>query len=196
MPTSFEALQVNLYLLPGFVTLRVKELLSFPNKVSDISRTIDGVVLTFLNLAVLFTLKLLVPDKIFSIKYLDILVLFLIAIALGVIFGNDNITSMFYQFLRWLKLTNMTGRVDAWSDAFNNIRGIYAQVCMADGRKYIGWPKYYSDDPELKDAFLADAYLISSAGEVTKIEGPGVLIPGKSDLTAIEFLNPLPQKEE
>lgn len=193
MPTSFEALQVILYLLPGFVTLRIKELLSFPNKVSDISRTIDGIVLTFLNLSIFFTIKLLARDQFndqFNKRYLDIIILFLIAVVLGVILGNDYLTSKFYSLLRWLKLTKMTGRVDPWSDAFNNIRGIYVQVLLSDDRKYMGWPKYYSDDPEVKELFLANAYLISKT-VVRKIEGPGVLIPITGDIIAIEFLDPL-----
>ncbi len=195
MPTSFEALQVILYLLPGFVTLRVKELLSFPNKMSDISRTIDGVALTFLNLSIFFAIRLLAPDILLFIKYLDIIILFLIAVILGVILGSNYLTSKFYSLLQLLRLTNMTGRIDAWSDAFNNIRGIYVKVYLADGLKYIGWPKYYSDDPEVKELFLADAYFISNT-ESTKIEGPGVLIPATSDIIAIEFLDPIQKMEE
>lgn len=192
MPTSLEALQVILYLLPGVVTLRIKELLSFPNKVSDISRTIDGIVLTFLNLSIFFTINLLAPDQ-FNKRYLDIIIIFLIAVVLGVILGNDYLVSKFYSLLRWLKLTKMTGRVDPWSDAFNNIRGIYVRIRLSDDRKYMGWPKYYSDDPKVKELFLANAYLISKTGVVSKIEGPGVLIPITSDIIAIEFLDPLPE---
>lgn len=194
MPTSLEALQVILYLLPGYVTLRVKELLSFPNKASDIGRAIDGVVLTFLNLVVLFTLRLILPENFFSTIYATTISLFLISVLLGVVLGSDTVTSKCYGAMRYLGLTNMSGRVDAWSDAFNNIRGIYVKVTLANGKQYLGWPMYYSDDPELKDLFLADAYSLEG-GEATKIAGPGVLIPGKSDLVSIEFLDPLPVKE-
>lgn len=196
MPTSFEALQVILYLLPGFVTLKVKELLSFPSKASEINRAIDGVVFTFLNLFVFFTIKVLFSGELFSIGYLNVAGLFFIAIFHGLILGNNYLTAKFYQFLRWLRLTYRTPHVDAWSEAFNNIRGVYVKVCFADGRKYIGWPRYYSDDPELKDLFLADAHFVSITEEVTKIEGPGVLVSGGSDITVIEFLNPFPQQEE
>lgn len=205
MPTTLLAFNLLLFLLPGFVTLKVREALAIVAKTSDFSRVVDAMLFTLLNYAVYFPLATALRFKQFTILSLradaagtDIQLaapylpaLFLIpgtAIALGVIAGVGTDRDWFYRFKTGLHLTRRPARIDVWADAFYEARGKWILVQLEDGTQIIGWPFRYSDEPEHRQLFLKDARVRQPDGTEYDVNGPGLLLTEASKIKLIEFL--------
>src|SRR5208282_230373 len=63
------------------------------------------------------------------------------------------------------------------------------RVCFKDGSKIIGWPYYFSDDPDKRELFLADALVEQASGEYGELDGPGILIENMAEVLRIEVIN-------
>jgi Family of unknown function (DUF6338) len=66
LPTTILAFNLLILLLPGFVTLKVREALAMVAKTSDLSRVVDAMLFTLLNYAIYFTLATLIGLKQFT----------------------------------------------------------------------------------------------------------------------------------
>jgi hypothetical protein len=67
MPTTILAFNLLLFLLPGFVTLKVREALAVVAKTSDFSRVVDAMLFTLLNYSIYFPLANALKFKQFTI---------------------------------------------------------------------------------------------------------------------------------
>ena len=61
-------------------------------------------------------------------------------------------------------------------------------IHLIDGRQIIGWPKYYSEEPNNKETFLVDAAWMEDNGEFIDVGGPAILITGNRTIKLIEIL--------
>lgn len=205
MPTTILAFNLLLFLLPGFVTLKVREALAVVAKTSDFSRVVDAMLFTLLNYSIYFPLANALKFKQFTIlglrgessgadlqlvtPYFPALFLMLgTATALGIVVGMGTDRDWFYKIKTGLHLTRRPARIDVWADAFYEERGKWILVQLEDGTQVIGWPFRYSDEPERRQLFLKDARVRQPDGTEYDVPGPGLLLTEASKIKLIEFL--------
>jgi hypothetical protein len=205
MPSSLLAFNLLLFLLPGFVTLKVREALTVVAKLSDLSRAVDALLFSLYNYAVYFTLA-----RLFGLKQVAFLgvkadergadlqlvapnlaAIFLmigVAVVMGVFIGVGTERDWFHRLKRGLRLTNRQARIDLWAEAFYQSRGRWVLVHLEDGRKIIGWPYLYSDEPDRRQLCLKDARVREADGGEYDVAGPWILLTEASKVKLIEFL--------
>lgn len=197
--------EAALFLLPGFVTSKVREALAVVAKTSDFSRVVDAMLFTLLNYSIYFPLANALKFKQFTIlglrgessgadlqlvtPYFPALFLMLgTATALGIVVGMGTDRDWFYKIKTGLHLTRRPARIDVWADAFYEERGKWILVQLEDGTQVIGWPFRYSDEPERRQLFLKDARVRQPDGTEYDVPGPGLLLTEASKIKLIEFL--------
>ena len=60
---------------------------------------------------------------------------------------------------------------------------------LKNGTRILGWPDYYSDNPEKRELFLAEAVVTKPDGEAYEVAGPGILLTEKAEIERIEVLD-------
>lgn len=204
MPTSLLAFNLLLLLLPGFVTLKVREELTVVAKSSDVSRLVDALLFSLYNYAAYFSLARLfrMSVTVLGVKAdpngadLQLIVpnlpaIFLmigVAVALGVFMGVGTERDWFHRLKTGLKLTTRQARIDLWAEAFYQARGRWVLVHLDDGRRIIGWPYMYSDEPDVRQLCLKDARMREPDGKEYDVAGPWILVTEVSKIKLIEFL--------
>jgi hypothetical protein len=63
------------------------------------------------------------------------------------------------------------------------------EVEIGDGRRLMGWLRYYSDEPQDSNLFLENAAWIVD-GDPVPIDGSGILITKRLGINWIGFRNP------
>lgn len=118
--------------------------------------------------------------------------IFIIAVVVGLATAAIQYYSWDLKLMYRLKLTDRVCRADVWVAAFREIKGVLLLVHLADGRRYLGWPKWYSEEPGVHELFLADAFLVKEDDTTEPVPGHGLLFIRESDILFIEFLDPKP----
>ena len=118
--------------------------------------------------------------------------IFIIAVIVGLATATIQYYSWDLKLMYRLKLTDRVCRADIWLAAFRGIKGVLMLVHLADGRRYLGWPKWYSEEPGVHELFLADAFLVKEDDTTEPVPGHGLLLTRESDILFIEFLDPHP----
>lgn len=199
---SVEAFRILIFLLPGLVTLQVRNLLVVPEKTTLTETVITALVLTFLDHVVSAVLpglpflialqeRVTLSSEFWLIfKAQGGLQLLLYSSVLGLVLGLLRFRGWDYAVLRFLRLTRRSGYTDVWNETFNRDPGSWLIVSLKDGRRLLGWAATYSDEPGTHELFLARAAWVDDYGRQTAIEGPGILLPKASEIVAVEFWNP------
>lgn len=197
---GFEALSVLLVLLPGFVSAKIVQSLCVRPLQTELDKVVEALLYSFLVYVSYALFVGIAPLRIIatshpngSIEYaphangFGLLYLLAISVLLGVAIAgcltNDFPTRLFRQ----IRLTQRTTRSSVWSDVFHDWAH-YVQVQFCDGRRILGWPRYYSDTPEESALFLEGAAWVDKDGKATDIPGPGILITKNMQIESIMFL--------
>lgn len=206
MPSSIVALQILLFLLPGFLSLTIsRSIVTFrSHDVTD--RVIHALIFSLVNAALYSILAygintarpgtlnpltaIQLQDK--AIRFGDffavqnIITVVLVASFSGLVHAASLEKGWLFAFLRKIRVTGKTGKADVWSDTFSYMKGSWVRIRLEDGNLVQGWAKYYSDTSEKMELFLMDVTVYDSTGEV--VGGmPGMLITDKTVITTIEF---------
>lgn len=191
MLNTLSSFEVVLILFPGFLTLLVKNGLITIKEKKDIDKIIEALAYNLLNYGIYrFDIYLLNLIGIYTNITFNVIFILIIAVSNGVLIAIFLDKGWLYNFLREkLKVTNLTGKVAVWNDIFFDYRGKWLLIHLIDGRKIIGWPKYYSEDVKEKEIFLADAAWMKDNGDFIDVEGSGILITGNHVIELIEILD-------
>ena len=92
------------------------------------------------------------------------------------------------SLLRKIGVTERTSRSALWHDVFQDTSG-WVQVSMKDGKKALGWVRYYSDDVDDRSLFLESASWIDDDGKEQVIDGPGLFLTKDSEIESVMFLS-------
>jgi hypothetical protein len=200
MPDKLEALGIFLILLPGFCSAYVIQHLCVRRKQSDLDKVVEALLFSLLlYLATLPLFGFVLPLSwhpattpqgtvyTIAIHYKHLAVLFLLAIAVGVVYAFNINRDWALRPFRRIGLTDRTARSSVWNDAFLDIPGCYLQVELSDGRTVVGYLRYYADDPDEASIFLEDAAWLTEEDQIP-IEGPGILITKEAKVVFISFL--------
>ncbi len=197
---GFEALAVLLVLLPGFLAARIVQTLCVRPSQSELDKIVEALLYSFLiyifysgvlGRTALRVVQENLPDgsRAFSpsVRPRDLLLLVALSLLVGLLV-SASVTNDWHGWLfRKARLTQRTTRSSVWSDVFHDL-AYYVQVQFTDGRKLIGWPKYFSDTPEESSLFLENAAWIDKEDKVIEISGPGILITKNMPVETIMFL--------
>lgn len=202
MNISIITLKILLLLLPGYLTLIIKENLAEKKVRTDLEKIL--IILLYDIFIFLFYLGIIIISPILKpfilymkkedvnivgLSFSNAFIIIGISILFGIILALFNNYSWGYKICQRLKITYKTGRHSVWNDVFNEVRGYWVIVYLEEGTRIFGWVRHYSADPEDKCLFIADAkYLGKSREQDIEINGPGVLIPSEAKIKLIEFL--------
>lgn len=194
---GFETLAVLLVLLPGFLAAGIVRALCVRTKQTEFDKLIEALVFSFIAYGAFVAVFRRFPLQSGSVgdvrEYLTALhpsdVLFLLAFgaAAGLLVGGSITNDFHGKVFRKLRLTNRTSRPSIWLDVFSEIKD-YVQLEFQDGRKLIGWPRYFSDTPDESCLFLENAAWIGHDGKTIEVPGSGVLVTKEMPIQAIMFL--------
>jgi hypothetical protein len=120
-------------------------------------------------------------------NYPHLMTLFVSSVLLGFLYSANINHDWALGLLRKINITERTARTSIWNDSFQEIGG-YVQVGLKDGRKLLGWVRYYSDESSDCSLFLEDAAWIGDDGEASPVNGPGVLLTKECGIEFLMFL--------
>jgi Family of unknown function (DUF6338) len=214
MPESQAALNVLLFLLPGFVSQWVQEYLSAHRSSSDVATVRNALIFALVNylfysILVLLSHVLILHGSPFPTLpstptiyvsaggQLDLharqveglFALLFVSLVTGGTSAKFSEGPWLHKKLQVFRLTRKNSQLDVWYDTFSEFRGYWCRVCFKDGGKVTGWVYFFSDDPEKRELFLAEAYVEYPDGKSGELEGPGVLIPHADEIVWIEVID-------
>jgi hypothetical protein len=190
MLNSISSFEIVLILFPGFLSLLVKNGLITTKEKTGVDKIVEALAFNLLNYVIYkIDIYFLSLFGLCTTPTFNVIFILIIAISNGIIIAVILDKGWLYKFLsEKIKITNLTGRLTVWNDIFSDYRGKWILIHLIDGRKIIGWPKYYSEEPNNKEIFLADAAWMKDNGEFIDVEGSGILITGNRTIELIEIL--------
>ncbi len=126
-----------------------------------------------------------------AVRPQDLLFLLLLGLSLGIKVSASVTNDWHGWAFRRIHATQRTTRSSIWSDVFHDLT-CYVQIQFCDGRKIIGWPRYFSDTPEEASLFLENAAWVDANGDQEDIPGPGILITRNMPIETIMYLKGSP----
>ena len=197
MPGKVEALGILLILLPGFTCAYISQHLAVRRERTELDKVIEALIFSFvLYLATLPFFGYTLPVSWHSgtngtyqivLHYRQLFVLLIASIALGILYGANINRDWLLTLFRWCRITERTARSSIWNDTFQEIGG-FVQVGFKDGKRLIGWVRYYSDDSNDSSVFLEDAAWVTEEDQQQPIDGPGILLTKESAIETVSFL--------
>lgn len=194
------AMQVLIFLLPGFVSAMILGALVVRRERAELRTVVEALAFSVL----IYTCYSLVSntspvvlkevDDVTSISFKGTEFLWLtlfsvtIPLALSLIMNND----LHMKLARMLHLTKRTSRISVWFDAFYTYKR-FVIINFEGGRRIRGWPMFYSDDPNNPYVFLwQPAWIVvnekTQETEVIELDEEGILITPQQKIETIEFL--------
>ncbi|MBI9077790.1 MAG: hypothetical protein JEZ02_20490 [Desulfatibacillum sp.] len=199
---SYQALNVLIFLLPGFVATSFLDALTVPGKRTDFQRFVSALMLTF----VIYIIYVLVLDntpvllmeqdqngvKIYGIQLVKgaMVWLFIITVAISILLAVSINHDLHMKIFRKICITKRTSRVSVWHDVFMDQKH-YIIVNFEDGRRIMGWPEHFCDDVNERSLFLSSPAWIDTSGDeqkVIELDNHGILITDNAKISTIEFV--------
>ena len=199
MPGKIETLAVLLILLPGLTCAYIVQHLAVRRKQSELDKLVEALIFSFAFYVLtlpFFGYALPVSWQSINNQFTIVLnwhylaTLAIIAVATALLYSANLNHDWLLGLFRAIRLTDRTARSSIWNDVFQDVRGRYLEVGLADGRVVIGYLRYYSDEASEASLFLEDAAWKDVEGNQIPVDGPGILITKRSGITFINFLNP------
>lgn len=158
MALTVEALNILLFLLPGFLSGQIFYSLFRIEEVSVPRRFLDALLFSFVIYLLISVFVLWEPLAqvkssggtllfFFSTNNKVIWLSFGGAVCVPIIVGFFYFNDYVHIVLRKLKITTKTSRANTWNDAFLS-QDRYVIVTLKDGRRIRGYPTMFSTDPE------------------------------------------------
>jgi hypothetical protein len=207
-----------LALAPGFVALALLELIADLGELNEFRILFYGLALTFVCWVIV--LAFLGIGRIFF-KRLPVepsnhpallVIVFLVAVAIGIGTGMAAERDLFHMVLRSLPGTatmnkrstkrplpfllsqNTAGRLRADGDGrpVAKVTEAFVRIFAREGRVYDGWPEFYGTERKPSEVYLSPACRAEKrpdgSWDVAMIQGPGVLVV-ESEIQVVEFLD-------
>jgi Family of unknown function (DUF6338) len=204
---GFEGLAILLILLPGFLCSGLIQLLCVRPAQTEFDKVREALLYSFIIYVIFIcafgpaspvSLNLSEENGVKSYGFkpdiASIVKLAIISVVLALAVGATVTNDISGKFFRLIRSTQRTSRSSVWSDTFHVLSG-WVEVELGDGRRVVGWLRYYSDEPEPTSLFLEKAYWVRDAERVP-IKGPGILITQKLGIRTVEFRHGKKEKPE
>lgn len=189
---------IVLFLLPGFVSVGVLEILCVRKPKGVFERVVEALIFTMLNLAFFLVARALL-ELFPSIKFDheqfltagNISLMAGCALGIGVAFAAEiNHEWLLGVLNNKLHLTRKTAKPSTWNETWTHAQK-FVVVHLDDGRRIYGWPTFYSDSPEERALFLEDASWLNDDNKLINEANPiSVLLDKHSGIKLVEFVEP------
>lgn len=196
---TFQALNILMFLLPGFLCMAVLGILTPSIKRDNLQKIVNALIFSLLIYAIYAVIYQSPPVSLvketvgqqiqysFNFQKKSIGLLVLISLLIPVLISYFIKYDLHMWVLRKLKVTDRTSRTNVWFDIFTD-KKTYIIINFEDGRRLYGWPEYYSDNPENKSLFLCQAAWITKEGKYIDLNNEGILITPNERIDTIEFV--------
>jgi len=204
---SFEAMQILIFLLPGFISETILNILVVRKDKSDLGKVVEALVFSVIIYGIYsliysnspIELTVVSPAKdaatstyVLTTQGIRLVEIVAFSVAIAIICGCLITTDFHMKLFRILHVTGKTARESVWLDLFlNNKRWIV--INFDDGRRITGFPQYYSDEPDSKFIYLyKPAWIVynndKKADEIKEIGCEGILITPEQKIDSIMFI--------
>jgi len=193
---TLQALQVLMFLIPGFVSSTVlNALVVRKREQKELERLIEALIFSMLIYAaysIVYGTSPVALDQTantvtYSYDRSSLILLVLISIAIPVVLSLLVTNDWHMKLARALRISARTARCSVWFDVFYDLKKPIV-IDFENGRRIYGWPLYYSDNPEERYIFLYQPYWIQE-GTFVDTGLFGILITPEQRIEAIEFLD-------
>jgi hypothetical protein len=200
MDITGETVMIFVYLIPGFLSSLILNQVVVRKDKDQMAKIVEALVFTFLIYSIIsifigqspVTLIAKKTDAAteYSIQYNPTVVfpIIILSIILPLVLGYFATTDKHMSCLRWLRITDKTGRETAWLDIFTEQKK-YVVVNLADGRRVFGWPMCYSNTPEEGLLYLQNPSWITRDGKYVELKIHGLFLVKANNIDSIEFWN-------
>ena len=197
---TFEALQILIFLIPGFISSTILNALVVRKKKGTLAKIVESLIFSLF----IYTFYSLVVNK-SPIALLDVgglttfsydgkafLLLFGFSFIIPLILGFLTVKDYHMKFARFLKLSKRTSRGSVWFDVFYE-QETHIIINFSNGRRIFGWPMYYSDDPDYQYIYLDKPSWVvqdeqTKESKYIELDIEGILITPEQKIESIEFL--------
>lgn len=200
MDLTIEAATLLLYLTPGLLASLLLNSLVVRREKDAFSKVVEALVFSLLIYALTRLIWGELPDpfvasgdgkigSLFRALILNASTMWrpmLLAVAIPAVLGWLHTLDLHMKALRWIRITNKTGRDSAWLDVFTD-QTAYVIVNFTDGRRAIGWSRYYSNTFEEGILYLTDVEWYGDEGVPVSSGHPGLLVIRRETINYIEF---------
>jgi Family of unknown function (DUF6338) len=177
MPETVTAINVLLFLLPGFVSQKMVEWLAAHGRSAD-TETIRGALIFSLVNYVVYAILAFAGHRltltwspfpplpavplvlsgggtlaIHAQQVEALTTLVAVSVATGTALAQALENGWLFGLFRRLKLTRKNSELDVWYDVFQEFQGYWLRVCFKDGSKVIGWPTTSPTTPKSASSF-------------------------------------------
>ena len=197
MDITFDALAIFAYLIPGFISSILLNLLISREKNDFSEKVIEALVFSFLiYAAIAFSTDAApvvinkspdenaIPTTVFNGALMPRIMIY--AILLPIIISICQRFDFPARLLRFFKMTRMIAQSDLWTHAFASQSGCWTTVVMKNGDRFYGWPRYYSTFGDKRSLLLHNPHLIKLDNSICKLEAEAMLLLDE-DIYYIEF---------
>jgi len=198
---SFEALQILVFLIPGFISTKILNGLIVREDDRELGKVTEALIFSLIIYTIHAAISLGNPISIqhsgeslsFSYNSFSLFVLLGLSIVLPLVFGFCVTTDCHMRLARRFSLTRKTARNSVWHDIFCD-KKTHVIINFADGRRLYGWPEYYSNDPKHQYIYLCrPAWILfnekTEKSSYVDLDINGILITPEQKIESIEFLN-------
>lgn len=220
---SFQALQVFIFLIPGFIASIILNALVVRKEKSEFSKVVEALVFALLIYTAsacfsrsfpLTQLELSgnaetretesaekvsdgLPTRTRTLIEYDrkgLALLFIFSCTFPIAVAVFINRDWHMKLARKCGITSKTASDSVWQDVFRDKTG-YVVLEFEDRRRLYGWPEFYSDTPQEGFIFLKDAAWIDAEGKCLEQDSQGILVTPSSKIRFINFAPFLEKKE-
>lgn len=201
--TTFETFQILIFLIPGFFSSIILNILIVQKEKDKFKILIEGLIFSLFFYALLVILKQnnpILPDKsttgIIIIKYnwFPLILLFSFSIIFSVILAKLINYDIILRFARFIRITKKDSDNSVWYGVFNRHKKRRLIIInFFDGKRLAGLVKHFSDNPECPYIYLTNPAWVIYNKKTKKCEyrtfkdTNGILITPEQKITYIEF---------
>ena len=195
---TFEALQILIFLIPGFISLVVlNKILGRTHAPNDLGKIAEALILSLLIYVIYYSIYQESPIyfdthkmSIKSTSWWAFILLFACSFLLPIAIGYLHNFDLYMRLLRRIKVTNETGAFDVWGDVFSKkYRSII--VNLEDGNRLQGWAEYASSTYQERFIYVCEPRWIVEHDDTLIFEPiseiDGILLLPETKIKYIEY---------
>jgi hypothetical protein len=196
MIDSFDALNILIFLIPGFISANILNFIVVRKEKNDFSKVVEALIFSlviYTVYAIIFKeTPVLIQEKSIIFNWESLLFLSIFSVLFPLILGANITNDLLMKGARFLRITKNKSRSSVWLDVFYDFKR-HVIINFENGRRIYGWPMYYSKEPDKPYVFLYNpAWVVedekTKEQKFLKLGLEGMLITPEQKIESIEFL--------
>jgi|ERR1017187_7011141 hypothetical protein len=191
-----ELVQVLIFLLPGFLTTKVIDLLVIRRALDSFDKVVQAFVFTFVNMIAFNFLRYVIEHCIgkqifnrndfFTAGNLGLMIV--CSLSVGLCCAVEMNKEPILQRIRKWGWTKKTYKPGVWTETFQHAEK-FVVVHLQDGRRIYGWPRFYSDKDDEHALYLEEASWLDDKNNLLNQSRISMFLDEKSGIQLVEFVD-------